>query len=89
MAHVVVIGAGIGGMPVDRVPMTIVHNMRDVIDGREPTHTAAWNAICLAALWARQGKWAHVAKVAYEKYVLKLLGIVRLKDASAMAGRKP
>ena len=47
--------------------------------------------------WAKQGKWVHLAKVAfekyfiskmksgntepvYEKYILKALGILRLKD---------
>ena len=47
--------------------------------------------------WAKQGKWAHLAKIAfekyflrkvrtgsiapvYEKYVLKVLGIVSLKE---------
>ena len=30
--------------------------------------------------WAKQGKWVHMAKIAFEKYVLKALGILRLKD---------
>jgi len=118
-------GAPKTGYMIESMVTAIVHNIRDAIAGKEPTHKATWNAICLADLgddgiafvalpqipprnvtWARQGKWVHLAKIAYEKYfmrkmrtgrtdpiyenyVLKLLGIVRLKGASAIAGSKP
>ncbi len=109
-------GAPKTGFMIESMVTAIAHNLRNVIEGKEPTERATWNAVCLADLgdtgmafvalpqipprnltWARKGKWVHVAKVAfekyylrkmrtgntepvYEKYVMKALGIVRLKD---------
>ena len=108
-------GAPKTGYMIESMVTAIVHNIKDAIAGKEPTHKATWNAICLADLgddgvafvalpqipprnvtWARQGRWVHLAKIAfekyfmrkmktgstepvYEKYVLKALGIDRLK----------
>ncbi len=108
-------GAPKTGYMIESMVTAIVHNIEDAIAGREPTHTATWNAICLADMgdtgvafvalpqipprnvtWAKKGKWVHLAKIAfekyflrkmktgntepaYEKYVLKALGILRLK----------
>lgn len=109
-------GAPKTGYMIESMVTAIVHNIIDDIEGREPSHRATWNAICLADLgddgvafvalpqipprnvtWAKQGKWVHLGKIAfekyfmrkmktgntepvYEKYVLKLLGIERLKE---------
>ncbi len=109
-------GAPKTGYMIESMVTAIAHNIEDAIAGREPSHRATWNAICLADLgddgvafvalpqipprnvtWAKQGKWVHWAKVAfekyfmrkmktgstepvYEKYVLKALGILRLKS---------
>ncbi len=116
-------GAPKTGYMIESMITAIVHNIEDTIAGKEPTHKATWNAICLADLgddgvafvalpqipprnvtWARQGKWVHLAKVAfekyfmskmrsgktepvYEKYVLKALGIERLKSGEYHAKR--
>ncbi len=72
------------------------HNIRDVLDGKEPTHKATWNAICLADLgdtgiafvalpqipprnvnWYSEGKWVHLARIAFEKYFMRKIGHVR------------
>jgi sulfide:quinone oxidoreductase len=61
-----------------------------VLDGKEPTAEATWNAICLADMgdtgiafvampempprnvsWMAEGKWVHLAMVAFEKYFLR------------------
>ncbi len=109
-------GAPKTGYMIESMVSAIVHNVADAIEGREPTHKATWNAICLADMgdtgiafvalpqipprnvtWASQGKWVHLAKVAfekyflrkmktgnvgpiYERYVLKALGILPLKE---------
>lgn len=31
--------------------------------------------------WASRGKWVHLAKIAYEKTIMKLIGVVRLKES--------
>jgi sulfide:quinone oxidoreductase len=83
-------GAPKTGYMIESMVSAIVHNVADAIDGREPTHKASWNAICLADMgdtgiafvalpqipprnltWARQGKWVHLAKIAFEKYFLR------------------
>lgn len=117
-------GAPKTGYMIESMITAIVHNIEDAIAGKEPTHKATWNAICLADLgddgvafvalpqipprnvtWARQGKWVHLAKVAYEKYfirkmktgntepvyekyILKILGIVRLKETVQAAAKQ-
>lgn len=109
-------GAPKTGFMIESMVTAIAHNMRDVIEGREPVEEASWNAICLADMgdtgvafvalpqipprnvtWAKSGRWVHLAKVmfekyylrkmrmgntepVYEKYVMKALGIMRLKD---------
>jgi sulfide:quinone oxidoreductase len=109
-------GAPKTGFMIESMVTAIVNNIADAIDGREPSHKATWNAICLADMgdtgiafvalpqipprnltWARQGKWVHLAKVAfekyfmrkmrtgsvvpvYERYVLRGLGILPLKE---------
>jgi sulfide:quinone oxidoreductase len=103
------------GYMIESMVTAAVHNIRALLDGREPTEKATWNAICLADFgdtgaafvalpqipprnvnWFKEGKWVHLAKVAfekyfmrkmksgtteplYEKYVLGLLGIKKLK----------
>jgi hypothetical protein len=74
MAHIAIIGAGLGGVP--------------------------WAYTLRNVTWAREGKWVHLAKVAfekyflrkirtgsvtpvYEKYVLRALGIDSLKTDAA------
>jgi sulfide:quinone oxidoreductase len=103
------------GYMIESMVTATVHNIRSLLDGKEPTEKATWNAICLADFgdtgaafvaipqipprnvnWFKEGKWVHLAKVAfekyfmrkmksgtteplYEKYVLGLLGIKKLK----------
>lgn len=110
-------GAPKTGYMIESMVTAIVHNIAAELDGRKPTATATWNAICLADMgdrgiafvalpqvpprnvtWAKKGKWVHLAKVAfekyflhkvrhataetvYERYVLKALGIEKLKKA--------
>src|SRR5512135_2512089 len=109
-------GAPKTGYMIESMVTATVRNIRDQLDGREPSAKATWNAICLADFgdggvafvalpqipprnvnWFAQGKWVHLAKIAfekyfmrkmrkgtsepiYEKYVLKALGIVKLKS---------
>ena len=90
-------------------------NIDAEIAGKQPKETATWNATCLADMgdtgaafvaipqipprnvtWFKEGKWVHLAKIAfekyfmrkmkvgsteplYEKYVLGLMGIKKLK----------
>ena len=108
-------GAPKTGYMIESMVTAIVHNIRDVLAGREPETKATWNAICLADMgatgaafvalpqlpphkvtWAKKGKWVRMAKIAfekyymrkmkkgtsdpvYEKYILKMLGIEKLK----------
>jgi sulfide:quinone oxidoreductase len=109
------------GYMIESMVTATSHNIRAVLDGREPTEKATWNAICLADFgdsgaafvalpqipprnvnWFKEGKWVHFAKVAfekyfmrkmkkgsteplYEKYVLGLMGIRKLKSAPPVA----
>jgi len=108
-------GAPKTGYMIESMVTAIVENVKEELEGKQPTHTGTWNAICLADMgdtgaafvalpqipprnvnWFKKGKWVHYAKVAfekyflrkmkkgssepiYEKYVLKALGIKRLK----------
>lgn len=108
-------GAPKTGYMIESMVTAIVGNIKEEIDGQQPTHEGTWNAICLADMgdtgaafvalpqipprnvnWFKKGKWVHYAKVAfekyfirkmkrgssepiYEKYVLKALGIDRIK----------
>jgi sulfide:quinone oxidoreductase len=104
------------GYMIESMVTSIVHNIKDELEGREPTTGATWSAICLADMgdtgaafvaipqipprnvaWFKKGKWVHMAKIAfekyflrkmkkgtseplYEKYILKMMGIQKLKD---------
>ncbi len=106
------------GYMIESMITAIVHNIKEVIAGKTPSHTGTWNAICLADMgdtgvafvalpqipprnvnWFRKGKWVHLAKIGfekyfirkmkkgtseplYEKYVLKSLGVNRLKTGT-------
>jgi len=78
------------GFMIESMVTASVHNIRNVLDGKEPDQTATWNAICLADFgdngaafvalpqipprnvnWFSQGKWVHLAKIAFEKYFLR------------------
>lgn len=108
-------GAPKTGYMIETMVTAVAHNIRAVLDGREPTDKPTWNAICLADLgdrgaafvalpqipprnvnWFVHGRWVHLAKIAfekyfmrkmkkgstepvYEKYVLRLMGISKLK----------
>jgi sulfide:quinone oxidoreductase len=109
-------GAPKTGYMIESMVTAIVENIKEELDGQQPSHKGTWNAICLADMgdtgaafvalpqipprnvnWFKKGKWVHYAKIAfekyfirkmkkgssepvYEKYVLKALGIERLKD---------
>jgi sulfide:quinone oxidoreductase len=108
-------GAPKTGYMIESMVTAAAHNIRDALDGKEPSHQATWNAVCLADFgdtgavfvalpqiaprnvnWFAEGKWVHLAKVAFEKYfirkmkkgtsepayerlVMKALGIMKLK----------
>jgi sulfide:quinone oxidoreductase len=108
-------GAPKTGYMIESMVTATAHNIRSILDGKEPAEKATWNAVCLADMgdtgaafvaipqipprnvtWAKVGKWVHLAKIAfekyflakmksgntepiYEKYVMKALGIDRLK----------
>ncbi len=103
------------GYMIESMVTATAHNIRSLLDGKEPEEKATWNAICLADFgdtgaafvalpqipprnvnWFKEGKWVHLAKVAfekyfmnkmkkgsteplYEKYVLGMMGIKKLK----------
>jgi len=109
-------GAPKTGYMIESMVTAAAHNIRAVLDGKEPTTKATWNALCLADFgdtgvafvalpqipprnvnWFAEGKWVHLAKVAFEKYflrkmkagtsepafekmVLKALGIMKIKS---------
>lgn len=83
-------GAPKTGYMIESMVTATAHNIREALDGRDPTHKATWNAVCLADFgdtgvafvalpqipprnvnWFTQGKWVHLAKVAFEKYFLR------------------
>ena len=108
-------GAPKTGFMIESMATAVAHNIRDCLDGKEPSTEATWNAICLADMgdtgaafvaipqipprnvaWMKKGKWVHLAKKAFEKYfinkmkkgtsepvfekyILKMLGIDKLK----------
>jgi sulfide:quinone oxidoreductase len=115
-ATVVPTGAPKTGYMIETMVQATAQNIRAVLDGKEPSAKATWNAVCLADFgdtgavfvalpqipprnvnWFKEGKWVHLAKVAfekyfirkmkngtteplYEKYVLGVLGIKKIKD---------
>ena len=83
-------GAPKTGFMIESMVSATVHNIRDQLAGREPSHRATWNALCLADFgdsgiafaalpqipprnvnWSSEGKWVHLAKIAYEKYFIR------------------
>ena len=83
-------GAPKTGYMIESMVNATVHNIREALDGKEPTHKATWNAVCLADFgdngaafvalpqipprnvsWFSQGKWVHLAKIAFEKFYMR------------------
>ncbi len=77
------------GFMIESMVRATADNIAALIEGREATHEATWNAVCLADFgdegvafvampqipprnvnWASQGKWVHLAKIAFEKFFL-------------------
>jgi sulfide:quinone oxidoreductase len=84
------VGAPKTGYMIESMVSAAAHNIRDALDGKEPTHKATWNAVCLADFgdtgaafvalpqipprnvsWFAEGKWVHLAKVAFEKFFMR------------------
>ena len=82
-------GAPKTGYMIESMVTATAHNIRAVLDGKEPVEKATWNAVCLADFgdtgaafvalpqipprnvnWFSEGKWVHLAKVAFEKYFM-------------------
>jgi sulfide:quinone oxidoreductase len=80
------------GFMIESMVTATAHNIRQQMDGKDPTHKATWNAVCLADMgdtgiafvalpqipprnvnWFSEGKWVHLAKVAFEKYFIRKL----------------
>jgi sulfide:quinone oxidoreductase len=83
-------GAPKTGYMIESMVTATAHNIRALIDGKEPTAKATWNAFCLADFgdsgvafvalpqipprnvnWFSEGKWVHLAKIAFEKYFIR------------------
>jgi sulfide:quinone oxidoreductase len=83
-------GAPKTGYMIESMVSATVENIREALDGKEPTHKATWNAVCLADFgdngaafvalpqipprnvsWFSQGKWVHLAKIAFEKFYMR------------------
>ncbi len=83
-------GAPKTGYMIETMVRAAAHNIRAVLDGKQPDQKATWNAICLADFgdtgaafvalpqipprnvnWFKEGKWVHLAKIAFEKYFLR------------------
>ncbi len=84
------LGAPKTGYMIESMATAATHNTADAVTGREPSHRATWNAVCLAdsgdrgvafvalpriplrnSNWSGDGKWVHLARVAFEKYFLR------------------
>jgi len=78
------------GYMIQSMVTATAHNIRALLDGKEPAEKATWNAVCLADFgdtgiafvalpqipprnvnWFSEGKWVHLAKIAFEKYFLR------------------
>jgi sulfide:quinone oxidoreductase len=78
------------GYMIESMVTATAHNIRAILDGKEPAEKATWNAVCLADFgdtgiafvalpqipprnvnWFSEGKWVHLAKIAFEKYFLR------------------
>jgi len=83
-------GAPKTGYMIESMVSATVHNIQEALNGKEPSHKATWNAVCLADFgdngacfvalpqipprnvsWFSQGKWVHLAKVAFEKFYMR------------------
>lgn len=83
-------GAPKTGYMIETMVSAAAHNIRAILDGREPDFKATWNAVCLADFgdtgaafvalpqipprnvnWFKEGKWVHLAKIAFEKYFIR------------------
>jgi len=83
-------GAPKTGYMIESMVTATAHNIRDQLDGKEPSAKATWNAVCLADFgdtgacfvalpqipprnvnWFSEGKWVHLAKIAFEKYFMR------------------
>ncbi|PKO84183.1 MAG: pyridine nucleotide-disulfide oxidoreductase [Betaproteobacteria bacterium HGW-Betaproteobacteria-11] len=83
-------GAPKTGYMIESMVTATAHNIREELDGKQPSHKATWNAVCLADFgdtgvvfvalpqipprnvnWFSEGKWVHLAKVAFEKYFMR------------------
>ncbi len=83
-------GAPKTGYMIETMVTAAAHNIRALLDGKQPDQKATWNAVCLADFgdtgaafvalpqipprnvnWFKEGKWVHLAKVAFEKYFLR------------------
>lgn len=110
------VGAPKTGYMIESMVTAVAHNIAEELSGKEPSHKATWNALCLADFgdsgvaflaqpqipprnitWSSEGKWVHLAKIGFEKYfmrkirkgitepyyeklILKLMGLTRLKE---------
>jgi sulfide:quinone oxidoreductase len=79
-------GAPKTGYMIESMVTAVTRNIEHAIAGEPPAAPATWNAVCPADFgdsgvalpqvpprntnWASRGKWVHVAKIAYEKYLL-------------------
>lgn len=78
------------GYMIESMVVATAHNIKRLMDGKEPDEEASWNAVCLADFgdsgvgfvalpqipprnvnWASQGKWVHLAKIAFERYFMR------------------
>jgi sulfide:quinone oxidoreductase len=78
------------GFMIESMVTAVAQNLKEILAGKEPTHEATWDAVCLADFgdkgvafvakpqipprntnWASEGKWVHLAKIAFEKYFLR------------------
>ncbi|MBI5860618.1 MAG: NAD(P)/FAD-dependent oxidoreductase [Rhodocyclales bacterium] len=83
-------GAPKTGYMIESMVTATAHNIREELDGGQPSHKATWNAVCLADFgdtgvafvalpqipprnvnWFSEGKWVHLAKIAFEKYFMR------------------
>jgi sulfide:quinone oxidoreductase len=78
------------GYMIESMVTATAQNLGEILEGKDPTHEATWNAICLADFgdsgvafvampqipprntnYSSQGKWVHLAKIAFEKYFMR------------------
>jgi len=78
------------GFMIESMVTATAYNIQELLNGKEPTHQATWNTLCLADFgdtgaafvalpqipprnvsWFGEGKWVHMAKIAFEKYFMR------------------